>query len=136
MNNHPRMALQDLSQALQELHRALLMTEAQRLSKESGAPVNPYDLLQASLHDPSFAWLRQMSMLIVHIDTVVDETENLTGTEANQIHDMVLRLIEKPDPKKDQEFWSKYTAHLKDPNIIMMHSKVKTILGTLNVTIN
>lgn len=131
MGNSLKIALQGLSQALQELHRTLLLTEAQRLSNESGAPVNPYDLLQASLHDPSFAWLRQMSMLIVHIDMVVDETENLSGTEANQIHELVLRLIEKPDEGKDQEFWSKYSAYLNDPEIIMMHSKVKTILGSL-----
>jgi len=124
-------ALQDLSHALQSLHRDLLMTEAKRLAHESGAPVNPYDLLQASLHDPSFAWLRKMSALIVHIDVIVDETENLTGTEANQIHDQVLRLIEKPEPKQDQEFWTKYSAFLSDPEIILKHSKVKSILANL-----
>lgn len=131
MHKQLKEALQKLSQALQSLHRDLLMTESRRLASESGEPVNPYDLLQASLHDPSFAWLRKMSALIVHIDTIIDETEVLTGIEANQIHDLVLRLIEKPDPKLDQEFWSKYQAYLSDAEIILKHSKVKEILELL-----
>lgn len=132
MHNQLKKALQDLSQALQSLHRDLLMLEAKTLATESGKPVNPYDLLQASLHDPNFAWMRKMSTLIVHIDVIVDETERLTSLEANQVHDQVLRLIEKPDPKLDQEFWNKYQHHLHDnPEIILKHSKVKTILAGL-----
>lgn len=124
----------DLSKALTTLHRSLLMLEANRLN--GGEPMNPYDLLKASLHDPAFAWLRKMSALIVHVDTVIDETENLSGAEANQIHDLALRLIEKPDPRLDQEFWNHYSAYLaNNPEIIMKHSNVKTILEKMRPTI-
>jgi hypothetical protein len=127
-------AFQDLSQALQSLHRSLLMLQANQLNE--GEPVNPYDLLQATLHDPAFAWLRKMSALIVHVDTIIDETPTLGGVEANQVHDQVLRLIEKPDPKLDQDFWNHYSAHLaNNPEIIMKHSNVKTILERLRPTI-
>ncbi len=132
MHQQLKKALQELSRALQELHRDLLMLEAKTLESEPGLPVNPYDLLQASLHDPNFAWLRKISTLIVHIDIVVDESPNLSGVEANQINDQVLRLIEKPDAKLDQEFWTKYSAHLShNTDIILKHSKVKTILTRL-----
>lgn len=132
MHDQLKRAFQDLSKALQTLHRSLLMLEANKL--EGGRPVNPYDLLKASLHDPSMAWLRKMSALIVHIDTLVDEADPLTGVEANQIHDSVLRLIEKPDAKADQEFWNHYSAYLADnPEIIMKHSNVKEILGRLHL---
>jgi hypothetical protein len=126
--------LQDLSQALQTLHRSLLMLEANKFY--GGKPANPYDLLQASLHEPSFAWLRKISALIVHVDTVVDETTTLSGVEANQIHDQVIRLIEKPEPKLDQDFWNHYRSYLADnPEIIMKHSNVKEILERLRPAI-
>lgn len=134
MHDQLKKALQDLSQALQTLHRSLLMLEANKLNE--GEPINPYDLLQASLHDPGFAWLRKMSVLIVHVDTVVDEINPLSGVEANQIHDQVIRLIEKPEPKLDQDFWIHYQSHLAhNPEIIMKHSNVKAILERLRPTI-
>lgn len=131
MHKAIQQALREISQALQELHRDLLMLEARALQSDDGATVNPYDLLRASLHDPRFAWLRKFSMLIVHIDTIVDETPNLSGKEANQIASQVLELIEKPDAKVDQEFWDKYTSYLSNPEIIMKHSKVKALIGDL-----
>lgn len=136
MHEQLKKALQELSHALQDLHKDLLMLEAKSLETEAGLPVNPYDLLQASLHDPNFAWLRKISTLIVHIDIVVEEATNLSGIEANQINDQVLRLIEKPEPKLDLEFWTKYSAHLSvNPDIIMKHSRVKTILNQLRPNI-
>lgn len=134
MHDQLKQAFQDLSQALQTLHRSLLMLEANKLNE--GLPINPYDLLKASLHDPALAWLRKMSTLIVHVDTVVDEIDPLSGVEANQIHDQVLRLIEKPDAKLDQDFWNHYSAYLHDnAEIIMKHSKVKEILKRLRPTL-
>lgn len=132
MSDTIRAALKRLSQALQELHRDLLMLQARSLATENGKAINPYELLRASLHDPAFAWLRKMSTLIVHIDTIVDEVENLSGRETNEIADLVLALIEKPEPKVDQEFWDRYSAHLSsNPDIIMKHSKVKELLSAL-----
>lgn len=132
MSEAIRAGLKNLSQALQSLHRDLLMLQARSLSQEDGKPINPYELLRASLHDPAFSWLRKMSALIVHIDTIVDEIDNLSGRETGEIANMVLALIEKPDSNLNQEFWTHYSAHLStDPNIIMRHSKVKEILSVL-----
>lgn len=131
MHEQLKRYLQDLSTALQELHRDLLMSEAKAFQTETGKQMNPYELLSASLHDPRFSWLRQMSAAIVHIDTIVDEVTNLTANDANQIANEVLALIEKPMESHSQEFWNKYTPHLNNPDTIMRHSKVKTILESL-----
>lgn len=131
MHEQLKRSLQDLSRALQELHRDLLMLEAKRAETESGQRLGPYELLQASLQDPGFAWLRSMSAMIVQIDTIVDEVTNLSSQDTSQIANAVLGLIEKPGDSKSQEFWKKYSGHLTNPDTIMRHSKVKTILESL-----
>ncbi|MGE4131626.1 MAG: hypothetical protein AB7F86_08300 [Bdellovibrionales bacterium] len=120
--------LKELSQALQDLHKDLLMREARALIATDDKPLNPYDLLAASLHDPRFAWLRQFSAMIVHIDTIVDEISPLSAQDSHKIASEVLNLVEKPEEGKDQEFWIKYTSYLNDPHVIMKHSRVKEII--------
>lgn len=131
MHEELKRTLQALSQALQELHRDLLMLEARLHQTETGQQLGPYELLHASLHDPKFSWLRLMSAMIVHIDTIVDEVTTLSSQDASQIATEVLALIEKPSENKSQEFWNKYTSHLNNPDTIMRHSKVKEILESL-----
>ncbi|MBX3020675.1 MAG: hypothetical protein KF799_03290 [Bdellovibrionales bacterium] len=122
---------QELSSALKDLHRDLLMLEAKSLEADTGRKITPYELLHASLHDPNMAWLRQMSALIVNIDTVIDETTNLSAQEANQISTAVLALLEPPGPQ-DSDFWTKYSNYLSsNPDIIMKHSKVKSLTGDM-----
>jgi hypothetical protein len=58
---HPSKAL---AAAVAGWHRALL--NAQASTHPAGG--NPYALLQAVMHDPEFAWLRQLSDLILRID--------------------------------------------------------------------
>lgn len=123
---------QDLAKALIDLHRDLLMLQAKELESESGRKVSPYELLHATLNNPSFAWLRLMSEMIVMIDTLIDESPNLSGKEANEVANEVLSLIEKPQGAMQTEFWQKYSHHLSmNPDIIMKHSRVKEILVRL-----
>lgn len=123
---------QDLATALKDLHKDLLMLEAKKLESESGRKINPYELLHASLYDPNLAWLRQMSALLVTLDTTIDEVPQLTATEANQISAAVLALLEKPAGLIETDFWKHYSAYLADnPDIIMRHSKVKELVADL-----
>lgn len=132
MSNPIKKRFQELSQALMDLHRDLLMMEAKTLESESGRRLSPYDLLHASLHDPNLAWLRQISALIVTIDTTIDETTNLSAQEANRIANEVLTLLEKPAGANETAFWSKYSGYLAhNADIIMKHSRVKTLVEAL-----
>lgn len=121
-----------LSAALMDLHRDLLMMEAKKLEGETERKITPYEILHASLHDPNMAWLRQMSALIVSIDTTIDETETLSAKEANQIANEVSTLLEKPAGLISTDFWTKYSAYLaQHPDIIMKHSRVKNLVEDL-----
>ncbi len=132
MTNDLNKAFRELTQALIDLHRELLMLEAKALEGESGRKVSPYELLHASLNNPSFSWLRLMSEMIVNIDTIIDETPKLSGKEANWVSNEVLNLIEKPQGAVQSEFWQKYSHHLSaNPDIIMKHSRVKEVLKDL-----
>lgn len=124
--------LLELSAALKDLHKELLMLEAKNLQASADHRLSPYEILHASLNNPAFAWLRSMSLLIVNIDTVVDETQTLSGKEANQVADAVLGLLEKPLQPPESDFWQKYSGYLSEnPDIIMKHSQVKSIIAIL-----
>jgi hypothetical protein len=132
MSGDLKQKFKELSAALIELHRQLLMLEAKKLASESGRPMTPYELLHASLNDPKLAWLRFMSELIVNIDTIVDETPNLSSKEASQVADEVSNLLEKPQTTDNRDFWTGYSKYLSEnPDIIMKHSQVKALLTNL-----
>lgn len=118
--------IEDLSRGLQALHRDLLMHEARRLEQKTERKMNPYELLNASLNDPELAWLREISSLIVFIDTTVDEAPNLTGQEANAVAERVLGLLDRDGDASATPFWDNYTRYLRDhPDLIIQHAWVK-----------
>ncbi len=126
----------ELSTSLKDLHRDLLMLEAKKMEARMGRKVNPYELLNASLHDASFAWLRTMSELIVQIDTVIDETPNLSAQESHRVANEVLTVLEKPPGLIATDFWTHYSDYLaSNADVIMRHSTVKEILGRLRPVI-
>ncbi len=132
MSGELKKTFNELSQALQRLHKDLLFLEAKRLEQEQGKSLTPYELLNASLNDPSLAWLRKLSELIVHIDTIIDETPNLSAQDSHRVASEVMQVLEKPLGLIATDFWSHYSAYLSsNPDIIMRHAKVKDILASL-----
>lgn len=131
MSSSFKKPIEEVSTALKDLHKSLLMLEAKALEAESGRPLNPYELLHASLNEPALAWLRKISALIVTIDTLIDEAANLTATEASHVANAVFNLIEKPANPEDSEFWHKYSSHLSNAEVILRHSKVKDLATRL-----
>ncbi len=130
MNTSLKQAFKELSKALTHLHKDLLMLEAKRLEDQLGQKLGPYELLNYSLNDASMAWLRKLSELIVNIDTIIDESPNLSAQDSQRVASEVLAVIEKPkDP--DSEFWRKYQSYLTNPDIIMKHARVKDVLVPL-----
>ncbi len=102
----------ELTLALKDLHKSLLMLEAKKMEQALGRKVSPYELLSASLNDPNLAWLRVLSELIVNIDTVIDESPTLTAQEANRTVSEVLNILEKPPGLIATDFWTRYTSYL------------------------
>ena len=132
MSNEFKTKFDTLSKALQDLHRALLRLEARRLATEGGRELTSYELLHASLNEPSLAWLRHLSALIVEIDTLVDESPHLGARESAEIAAKALDLIEPADPAAASTFWPAYTARLAaEPDLILKHARVKDLVTEL-----
>jgi bacterioferritin (cytochrome b1) len=129
MSDTLKKTFNELSKALQQLHKELLMLEAKKLEARMGKALGPYELLHASLNDPSLAWLRKMSELIVNIDTIIDETPNLSAQESHRVAAEVLNMLEKPAGLIATDFWQNYSEYLaNNADIIMRHAKVKDII--------
>ena len=79
-----KLLLSNLSSALLKFHRGLLVYQTDLVEKEDGRKYLPYDLLNLSLNDPRYSWLRKFSELIVQIDTIVDDKKN-TAFDAGSI---------------------------------------------------
>lgn len=64
--------LKDLRHSLLRLHKTLLDWERVAYERTHGRQ-NSSDLLDALLKDPQFAWLRQLSQMIVRIDEMLED---------------------------------------------------------------
>ncbi len=78
--------LKDLSSALLKFHRGLLVFQTEMAEKKDGRKYAPYDLLNLSLNDPRFSWLRKFSEVIVQIDTIVDDKKDLPFDAAGIVY--------------------------------------------------
>lgn len=83
-----KLLLANLGTTLLNFHRALLQTQKDIVQKEDNKTYSPYELLNLSLNDSRFAWLKQFSDLIVQIDMIVDDKKNTPfdiGAIANSV---------------------------------------------------
>ena len=87
-----KLLLSNLSSALLKFHRGLLVYQTDLVEKEDGRKYLPYDLLNLSLNDPRYLWLRKFSELIVQIDTIVDDKKN-TAFDAGSILTAVKKIV-------------------------------------------
>ncbi|MBC7740916.1 MAG: hypothetical protein H7061_01885 [Bdellovibrionaceae bacterium] len=68
--------LAELSSAFLNFHRELLFSQAALVEKSEGRQYQPYELLNLSLNDERFVWLKNFSDLILKIDIITDDKEN------------------------------------------------------------
>ena len=88
--------------------------------------VGARELLGLLLHDPQFAWLRSLSMLMTQIDAAVDELDPITADDAQRACLEAYRLLKSGD---SGAFQDKYRDALQDsPDIIMAHARVSEVL--------
>src|SRR5262245_66545123 len=73
-----RQPLQELRDALLDLHKVLIDSERAVYETNVGPIDSPHHFLQLLSSDPWFAWLRPVSQLIVAMDEALDAEEPLT----------------------------------------------------------
>ena len=123
-----REQLTNVRTALLRLHKTLLDFERAGYERVHGALGNSYQFLQLVMSDPWFAWLRQLSELIVEMDELLaaKETPN-EATGAALIQNARMLLI---PAESGSEFQKKYFAAMQQsPEVVVAHAEFAKVLG-------
>lgn len=128
INQHQLM--NDLRLKLLRLHKILLDMERIQYEQVRGH-VSRGELLQLVISNEQFAWLHQLSELIVQIDDLLQSDEPVTADAIAALAADV-RLLLTPDEWGD-DFAMKYDAAFqRNPDVVLAHADVVALL-TANV---
>jgi hypothetical protein len=124
-----RARLNDLRTRLLALHKALLDDAKAQYEMDRGRVASAGALLQLVINDPWFAWLHQISEIIVRIDemTVADATSG--EAEARALIDQIDRLL-VPSESGDTFSRRYFEAIQRQPAVVLAHGDVKRSLKT------
>ncbi len=123
-----RQRLVNVRQVLLRLHKTMLEFERQVYEREHGRISNSYQFLQLVMSDPWFAWLRQLSELIVEMDEFLASREPASESTAVALMEQA-RLLLTP-AESGSEFQRKYFAVMQQsPEVVIAHSEFASVLG-------
>lgn len=118
--------LADLRLRLTHLHQQLLTTERLAYERVSGQ-VPRQQLLQLALTHDQFAWLRQLSRLIVAIDLQLQSDEPGSDDTVAEVVTAVRTLLTPNQLGSD--FAVRYDAALQQsPDVVLAHADVVQLL--------
>jgi hypothetical protein len=107
------------------VHKILLEMERADYERVSGR-LNSGELLQLVINHAQFAWLRQISALVVQIDETLDADEPATPDDLQSLLGQTRSLFTS---SADKTFREKYQAALqRSPEAVMAHSEVTILL--------
>jgi hypothetical protein len=123
-----RQQLLNIRQVLLRLHKTLLEFERQAYERAHGRISNSYQFLQLVMSDPWFAWLRQLSELIVEMDELLASRE--APSESTALALMEQSRIMLTPAESGSAFQKKYfTAMQQSPEVVVAHSEFARVLG-------
>ena len=117
--------LSALSGKLLDLHKELIGYQAKLVENEDGRQYSSFDLWNLSTQDPRFAWLRQLSGLIIQIDIAVSEKDKSKSVEPEFLFKQVAALFHS----QDSDFALNYQKALQaDPKLTIFDVDVRKLL--------
>ncbi|HVQ37641.1 MAG TPA: hypothetical protein VMS31_08910 [Pyrinomonadaceae bacterium] len=123
-----RQQLVNVRGALLRLHKTLLDFERQAFEREQGTISNSYQFLQLVMSDPWFAWLRQLSELIVEMDELLAAKEPPAESTALALVQQA-RILLTPS-ETGSEFQRKYSGAIQQsPEVVLAHAEFAAVLG-------
>lgn len=133
MTESARKHLEEVRHALLTLHKALV--DSERISYEGtvGAVQSPNHFLQLLTRDPWFAWLQQLSQLIVAMDEALDAKEEpLTEATVDAVVKEARKLL---SPSESGEGFSRhyFDALQRDPDVVLAHAEATKLFGRKKV---
>ncbi len=122
--------LTDLRNALLRLHKTLLDSERAHYEHEVEKIRSTGQMLQLVLHDPWFAWLRELSGLVVLIDEAMAAEEPVTSSEAERLITEARALL-MPN-ETGTGFRRRYFEALqRDPGNVLAHREATKLMQSL-----
>src|SRR5262245_4895471 len=123
-----RQRLQELRDALLDLHKVLIDSERAVYETKVGPIKSPTMFFQLVSRAPLSAWLRPVSHLIVAMDVALDADEPLTSDSVDMLmNESVFLLL---PAERGGEFGERYMAALqRDPDVVLAHAKVAERIG-------
>jgi catechol 2,3-dioxygenase len=127
LSSAARSRLSELRTRLLALHKALLDDAKVAYELDRGRVASVGVLLQLVINDPWFAWLHQVSELVVRIDEMTATDSTATDGDARALFDQVDRLL-VPSESGDT-FARRYEeAMQRQPAVVLAHGTVKSLL--------
>ena len=124
----PSVLAGELSNALKELHRALIRAEI----GDDPALANPYTMLFALIGDPRFAWMGALSELIARIDQIVADGEADGPGVLENLRDEAAGLIGESRDETLAAFRLRHlTALQKEPDVGLATGRLRKTLVKL-----
>ncbi|HEY5885419.1 MAG TPA: hypothetical protein VIT88_12065 [Pyrinomonadaceae bacterium] len=120
--------LRSIRSALLHVHKTLLERERDAYERGHGKIGNSYEYLNLVMHEPSFAWLRHLSELIVQIDEALDGREPPSEATANALIQQSGLLLTPNEA--GAEFQRKYFNSVQEsPEVVLAHAEFARLLG-------
>lgn len=123
--------LKPLRDGLLRHHKILLDSERGAYERDVRRINTSLEMLDLLMNDPWFAWLRDISLLVVAIDEALDGTEQVTGEQAAAFLAETRSLL-KPE-ENGSGFAKKYDdAMQRDPNVVLAHGEIIRLLNRID----
>jgi catechol 2,3-dioxygenase len=127
LSSASRDRLAQLRTRLLALHKSLLDDARVAYEMDRGSVSSKGHLLQLVINDPFFAWLHQISEMIVRIDEATASDAAATEGDARAIFDQVDKLL-LPSESGDVFARKYYEALQRQPAVVLAHAGVKKVL--------
>ncbi len=121
-----RTRIQEIRFALLDLHKLLLDRERGLYERTHEAIGSPGEYLTLVLENPSFAWLRELSGLIVEMDELIATRTKLGDAEALAAIASVRSMLKVTEHGTDYQ--TRYYLAIQDsPDIVIAHCKAENL---------
>ena len=125
-----RSLLTDLRNGLLRLHKVVLDSERGTYEREIERIRSSGHFLELVMHDPWFAWLHELSQLIVLIDETLDADEPLSVEDADRLRKQARSLLV---PAEEGKGFAKhyFEALQRDPAVVVAHGEMMKVFAAL-----
>ena len=123
-----RALLGKLRDLLLEQHKLLLDRERAKYEKANGAIDGPGPFLALALGNPNFAWLKQISTLVIEIDEALSRRSIAGQLVADAIAAQARELMRPREQGTDFQV-QYFHAVQESPDVVILQCRIEQLLG-------